>query len=189
MKSKSGFTIVELLVVILVIGVLTAIVTVVYNGIQDRARNAAMLSGMDTVEKALRIYQQKHGNYPDPTELTGGNAGVITFACVQPTSSGWPVKDGLTASQCLVGGTNPPSGYSTILRQALLESISKIPDTSDVTVSSGGDAGRGIMYQYISPGAADILYWIRGDQTCGRGTKLSLAGSSSTLTYCTVSLR
>ena len=37
-KTKSGFTIVELLIVIVVIGILAAITIVAYNGIQSRAR-------------------------------------------------------------------------------------------------------------------------------------------------------
>lgn len=41
-KSKSGFTIVELLIVIVVIGTLAAISIVAYNGIQDRARNTTV---------------------------------------------------------------------------------------------------------------------------------------------------
>ena len=37
-RSQHGFTIVELLIVIVVIGILAAIVTVAYAGVQERAR-------------------------------------------------------------------------------------------------------------------------------------------------------
>jgi prepilin-type N-terminal cleavage/methylation domain-containing protein len=43
-KKQAGFTIVELLIVIVVIGILAAITIVAYNGIQDRARLSAGLA-------------------------------------------------------------------------------------------------------------------------------------------------
>ena len=41
MKASRGFTIVELLIVIVVIGILASIVIVAFNGIQERARIAS----------------------------------------------------------------------------------------------------------------------------------------------------
>ena len=40
MRKNVGFTIVELLIVIVVIGILAAITIVAYNGIQDRAKSS-----------------------------------------------------------------------------------------------------------------------------------------------------
>ena len=44
--KKSGFTIVELLIVIVVIGILAAITIVSYNGIQNRSKNAKTVSAI-----------------------------------------------------------------------------------------------------------------------------------------------
>lgn len=183
MLNKSGFTIVELLIAIVVIGILSAIAVTASNGVQTQARNAAMLRGMDTVEKALRLYAQRNDGFPNPTELTGGGASN-TYACIQPTSGGWPVQDGLAATECLAGATGITTGYSTVVQQAILTSVSKVPDTSNVTVSAGGQSARGIMYIYINPAAASLLYYIRGDQTCGRGTKMNTSPGGVALTVC-----
>jgi general secretion pathway protein G len=45
-KQQSGFTIVELLIVIVVIGILAAITIVAYNGVQNRAKTAALTSDL-----------------------------------------------------------------------------------------------------------------------------------------------
>jgi len=61
---RAGFTIVELLIVVVVIGILAAIVIVAYNGITTRAKAAQAISNAETVYKKAEAY------YNDPT---GGN--------------------------------------------------------------------------------------------------------------------
>jgi general secretion pathway protein G len=45
-NKQTGFTIVELLIVIVVIGILAAITLVAYNGLQDRANDSARTSAV-----------------------------------------------------------------------------------------------------------------------------------------------
>ena len=70
MKSKSGFTIVELLIVIVVIAILAAITIVAYNGIQQRARDAERQTEMQSIEKALALYFIDNGGYPTCSNTT-----------------------------------------------------------------------------------------------------------------------
>lgn len=53
-NKQTGFTIVELLIVIVVIGILAAITIVAYNGIQTRARTTKISSDMISLDKATR---------------------------------------------------------------------------------------------------------------------------------------
>ena len=53
--SASGFTIVELLLVIVVIGILATLSLVSYRGIQDRARAAAIIVGIKNTEQAMKL--------------------------------------------------------------------------------------------------------------------------------------
>ncbi|HET8884096.1 MAG TPA: prepilin-type N-terminal cleavage/methylation domain-containing protein, partial [Candidatus Saccharimonadales bacterium] len=55
-SKQTGFTIVELLIVIVVIGILAAITIVAYNGIQERARDIQRQSDIAAIGKALQIW-------------------------------------------------------------------------------------------------------------------------------------
>ena len=68
-KTKSGFTIVELLIVIVVIGILAAITVVAFNGVQTRANTAGALSDLKQVNSAIQLYYVDNGAYPN----TSGN--------------------------------------------------------------------------------------------------------------------
>lgn len=62
--SRQGFTIVELLIVIVVIAILAAISIVAYTGIQDRAHNTAAASDASAFAKKLELIKAKTGRYP-----------------------------------------------------------------------------------------------------------------------------
>ena len=62
--SSNGFTIVELLVVIVVIGILAAITIVSYGGISSRSAIAVMQSDLSNSSKKLKAYQTLYGSYP-----------------------------------------------------------------------------------------------------------------------------
>lgn len=64
LKSKSGFTIVELLIVIVVIAILAAITIVAYNGIQQRARDSAATQLVSQTGRKILAYQATNGTYP-----------------------------------------------------------------------------------------------------------------------------
>ena len=55
LRLRSGFTIIELLVVIVIIGVLAAITVVSYNGIQDRARTDKIKADIAMLSKAVQM--------------------------------------------------------------------------------------------------------------------------------------
>ncbi len=64
-KQRKGFTIVELLIVIVVIAILAAITVVAYTGIQNRAQNTQTVSATTTYLKAMMQYKAENGIYPD----------------------------------------------------------------------------------------------------------------------------
>ena len=63
-KNTSGFTIVELLIVIVVIGILAAITVVTFRGVQNRAFDATVQSDLKNAHSKIEIYQLEKGKYP-----------------------------------------------------------------------------------------------------------------------------
>jgi len=64
-RKLRGFTIVELLIVIVVIAILATITVVAYNGIQQRAHNDETIAAVKAYQQAFAMYVTDHGKYPD----------------------------------------------------------------------------------------------------------------------------
>jgi prepilin-type N-terminal cleavage/methylation domain-containing protein len=96
-SSQRGFTIVELLIVIVVIGILAAITVVAYNGIQQRAIVAQQVGAIEQYVKAFSLYTTDKGAYPyTGTNVTGGVACVYAKSANCDNDSGYSAS--LTAS-------------------------------------------------------------------------------------------
>lgn len=63
-KKQKGFTIVELLIVIVVIGILAAITIVAFNGVQTRAKYSKISQDLKSMQKLIEIYKADKGHYP-----------------------------------------------------------------------------------------------------------------------------
>lgn len=70
LKSKqSGFTIVELLIVIVVIGILATLVIVTFSGVQQKARDTKRETDIKALASQLEVYYANNGSYPALTDL------------------------------------------------------------------------------------------------------------------------
>lgn len=63
-RLPRGFTIVELLVVIVVVGILATVTIVVYTGIQQKAREARLSTQLGQIRKEIELYYIENGAYP-----------------------------------------------------------------------------------------------------------------------------
>lgn len=75
---RAGFTLVEILIVVVILGILAAVITPSFADASDDSRRAAFISELDIFRKACEYYMAKEGDLlPDtssgdfPTELTG----------------------------------------------------------------------------------------------------------------------
>ncbi len=63
-NRNQGFTIVELLIVIVVIGILALLVITTYSGIQQKARNSQRQSDLQALQTQLEAFYSQNGYYP-----------------------------------------------------------------------------------------------------------------------------
>lgn len=96
LKRTSGFTIVELLIVIVVIGILAAITIVAFNGVQTRANNSKISSDLQTLSRAIQAARINTGQTFfgfTGVNHTGGNcitkADGTDHAALPTTDSCW----------------------------------------------------------------------------------------------------
>ena len=125
--SNRGFTIVELLIVIVIIGILAAITIVAYNGIQDRARISSVNSALSQSSKKLKLFQVDN---PDTYPTAAGANGLDNLAALGITNtSDVTYQYSSSANTYCLTATNGTTSYK----------ISNISTTATV----GGCAGHG----------------------------------------------
>ena len=143
---RSGFTIVELLIVIVVIGILAAITIVAFNGIQQRAQNSAIITGARNTFNLVKSYKAAYGSYPS----LGGYCTTVDNACVNYSS---------------IAVTSNNSSWMSELRK-IGTPVASVPSTASnkYGIYFDGYSPRTYNHEFI-PGL--LMYWLKGDnQSC-----------------------
>lgn len=193
-----GFTIVELLIVIVVIAILAAITIVAYNGIQQRARDSAATQLAAQAGHKILTYQALNGTYPpdlDSAEITdtsslqysvNNTANPATF-CVTGTSGSssffvssaatTPAKGGCPGhsqgSTVAITNLHPnPGAKSTTGYGAWAGSTGNVNTNTVVPASwsASGSAFRSTWTAVASPSTGDLQVYLNSSGTLAANT-------------------
>jgi len=160
LSNSRGFTIVELLVVIVVIGIIAAITVVAYTGISQKAIASSLESDLRNGSNKLKMYQVENGSFPSSLDET--EPGSNTY-CPTPADTRYCLK----ASPGNELAYSSPSPYSTF--------------TLDATHSASSVTYRITNDTPPTPVSAPAaLYWLQ----IANGKNHSCAISSDNLAYC-----
>lgn len=178
-----GFTIVELLVVIVVIAILATISGVAFNGIQKRAQTAQYTSNIDAAAKSIqakRVLDSKAivdavAAHDDASALPG----YVTF-CLAKTAD-LPARDGFAAGQCYYDTSD--GSETGMANDALFDELFGSPEapfksTVYPAVKMGTLSIRApVMFLVAnSAGIIDLTQWLPPDaSSCGTGVNFVTA--------------
>lgn len=173
-RFSSGFTIVELLIVVVIIAILAAITIVAYNSIQQRATNTVTANSVAAYARALSIYAVQNSAYPVAWSCLGP-AGTI---CVNTTQAAYTC---FGMSQGIVKVT---------FSDAVKTVASSITAPSVATATCSGDQYGGAYYGSTDGKNAKFYYYLAGDVNCPTpgGTIYSSRQHTDDVTMCVVAL-
>lgn len=126
LQKEKGFTIVELLIVIVVIAILAAIVLVAYNGIQNSAKTTSGQSAASQVQKKVEAYNAATGNYPTATAAPAfqtalnsqEESSIASITIGTPTSANG--ESTVQIERCTAGGTGFRYGWFNFSANAIV---------------------------------------------------------------------
>lgn len=148
-RRSAGFTLVELLIVIVAVGVLAGIVIVAYIGTAKRAQTSGLQLDVAAMDKAQKTFMTLNDAVPLSYDTNGNVNDLLVFAANKGNSIIVRLKSG---NQYCVYGYNPDSNYPTPAT-ALVRSSDQTPcdalDNSTPTNQSGVYSTVAIIGQRI----------------------------------------
>ena len=142
LKIKKGFTLVELLIVVAIIGVLATLLMANFIGVRQRARDAQRKADLRQVQSALEFYRSDLGSYPASLSACGS-----AFTAGSPPSTYMQKLpcDPLGATYYNSGSYRYTSGGTTYTLGTCLENTA---DTQGTATSPGGN-GCSTNWYYV----------------------------------------
>lgn len=144
MKRTKGFTLVELIVVIAILGVLTTIAVFNYLNVQRKARDDQRASDSALIADSLEKFFAANGEYPSVAEMTNADGNVVK------TLLGLNSLDGLVAPSASSGTTNSWKTGTPTLTNPFSYSGNTDNSASCLTGTTAADSCTDYKLQYYS---------------------------------------
>lgn len=113
LKRQKGFTLVELLIVIIIIGILATLVIVTFTGVQAKARDSKRQTDIEAIDSHLEAFFAENSYYPtviDLQDITASTGWVTTNMKGLDAAALSDPKSTPTATAATITGSAPAAG-------------------------------------------------------------------------------
>jgi general secretion pathway protein G len=155
-RTHRGFTLVEILIVVIILGILAAIVIPQFTNASQNARESSLQSILQTLRSQIQLYKLQHGDAL-PNLITDWTPLTESTTYGSPSQTYGPYMQAIS--------TNPMNGYSNVV---------------DSTVTVGGatqpsvGTACGFVYDYNSGNGSGLIY---GTDNSGTTPGTNIAGA------------
>lgn len=165
---RRGFTIVESLVVIVVIGVLSSVTVVAFNGVQKRAKTTAIYTNAKQLAKAMSIYGQQAGSFPNFSMSCFGDAALFPATATNNATRCWNIRQGATVWD--QASVQSPTSMSSLLSTTISSGAMSYPVIQLSDTDGYQHAVRGYWYTRLGSApyrAASVSFAVPADDCPG----------------------
>ncbi len=134
MHNQKGFTLVELMIVIVIVGILAAVAIPIYQSNVDKAKMSECDAALGTIRTSLRVYFAENSQYPD---ITAGTPVTTTNLGISTTDLDGKYFD---PADYTITSTSADSSYTI----TCLSNTNRSIGSSDRTLDQDGTFGGGI---------------------------------------------
>jgi general secretion pathway protein G len=158
-KPDQGFTLVEILIVVIILGILAAIVIPQFTNASQNARESSLQSTLQTLRSQIQLYKLQHGDAL-PDLATNWDPLVASTTYGTPSQTFGPYMQAIPV--------NPMNGSSTVVNGTV---------AVNQTAAPGSYSSCGFVYDYGTSGSGSGL--IYGTDSTGT----TIAGAMNGTTF------
>lgn len=149
-RLQKGFTLVELLVVVAIIGVLSALIMTNLVGIRQRARDAQRKSDMRQIQSSLELYRSDAGSYPVTASFPSCGSSLSNGATVyMKTVPCDPIGSSYYNSGAYYYSSSDGSTY--VLAGCLENASDTDKNNTNTSPGGSGTCTSGVYFQVTNP--------------------------------------
>jgi general secretion pathway protein G len=142
MRAKSGFTLVEILIVVVILGILAAIVIPQFTNASTEAKQSSLQSDLQMLRSQIELYKIQHND-----ALPNANGAGLAFDVAMTT---YTMVDGSAAATQAPGdGVYGPYMRKIPSNQFIVDATKANVVTASGSTPAAGDGTSGWVYNYV----------------------------------------